>query len=117
MTAVTTAVIGLGFLLFPNTIVNLFIDKPLDNGSIFIRFLGSSLIGYSFLNLYASMYDRLALVKANLVGNFATLAVAFLVSVLGVISGALNKRGILIVLLHLIFGAGFGYYLYKLKKS
>ncbi len=61
------------------------------------------------------MYDQLILVKANLVGNFATLAIAFLISVIGVISGALNINGLLIILLHLIFGIGFGYYLYKLK--
>lgn len=88
----------------------------MTDGSIFVRFLGSSLIGYSFLNLYASMYNRLELVKANLVGNFATLFIAFVLSIVGLVAGSLNKYGTLIMVLHAIFGAGFGYYLYKLNK-
>lgn len=117
ITAFTTAVIGLSFIFLPETMVNFFLTDPIGHGSIFVRFLGSSLVGYSFLNAYASMYNHLELVKPNLAGNFATLSVAFVLSVVGMVTGSLNKNGILIVLLHLTFGAGFGWYLYRLQRA
>jgi hypothetical protein len=117
ITALTTAVIGLSFILLPVTMVNFFLADPISSGAIFVRFLGSSLVGYSFLNAYASMYNHLYLVKANLIGNFATLTIAFALSIIGVVSGSLNKSGLLIVALHLVFGAGFGWYLYRLKRA
>ncbi len=63
------------------------------------------------------MYNQLALVKANLVGNFATLVIASVLSITGLVFGSLNKYGILIMLMHLSFGATFGYYLIKLRKK
>jgi hypothetical protein len=116
ITSLVTFIIGAAFLFLPVTIVNLFLIDPIGSGDIFIRFLGSSLIGYSCLNYYTSRYKNLDILIANMTGNFVTLFIASVLSVIGLLDGSLNKNGVLILILHLVFGSGFGYYIYRLKS-
>jgi len=116
MTAVVTALIGASLLFFPLTVANIFLTHSMDEGAIFVRFLGSSLVGYSYLNWYTAHYDQFLVMRATIIGNFSTLSIALLVSILGVVGGVLNLQGLLIVALHLVFASGFGYYLLRLIK-
>lgn len=119
-TAAVTAVIGSTLLVFPGCIATFFLTHPAQGSDIFIRFLGSSLVGYSYLNWFTAHFDNLHTMRATLIGNFSTLFIALVVSVWGVLDHTLKATGIFIILLHLSFAAGFGFYLHKVvtrKKS
>ena len=116
MTAIATALIGAAMLLLPLTIANIFLTHSMNEGAIFVRFLGSSLVGYSYLNWYTAHYDHFMVMRATIIGNVSTLCIALVVSIIGVISGVLNVWGLLIVALHLVLVIGFGYYLLRLTK-
>ena len=109
--AVITGAIGLVLILFPALIANLFLPNPAHGTDIFIRFLGSSLIGYTYLNWFTAKYNLS--VRATLIGNFATLFIALVISLIGVLDHSLKTTGWAIVLLHLMFAAGFGWFLFK----
>lgn len=115
-TVCATSIIGLTLLLFPHFVANFFLPMPAHGADIFIRFLGSTLIGYTYLNYYTSTDDHLKTARPTLVGNLSTLFIAFIVSLIGVLDHNLKSTGWLIVLLHLTFAAGFGWYLYKFEK-
>jgi hypothetical protein len=117
LTAVVTFVIGLTLAVDPGFVENFFVSVPSHGGDIFIRFLGSSLIGYTYLNWYTSGLDHILDMRATLIGNLSTLTVAFFMSLFAVMSGTLNSKGWLIVLLHLTFGVGFGFYTYEIRHS
>jgi Na+-driven multidrug efflux pump len=119
LTACVTSVIGLTLLFFPHFVANLFLPLPVHGSDIFLRFLGSTLIGYTYLNIYTSIDEHLETARPTLIGNFSTLSIAFLVSLIGVLDHSLKSTGWLIVLLHLSFGSGFAWFAYKnnnLKK-
>jgi hypothetical protein len=116
LAACVTGVIGLTLLLFPAFIENFFVNAPSHGGDIFIRFLGSALIGYTYLNWYTSKLERLVDMRATLVGNLSTLLVAFVISLVAVLTGPLNSKGWLIVLLHGVFAVSFAWYLYELWR-
>jgi Na+-driven multidrug efflux pump len=113
ITAVTTAIIGATLILFPSFIANLFLPNTDHMADIFIQFVGSSLIGYTYLNWFTARHDKFEQVHAALIGNFSTLLIAFIISLIGVISGGLKEMGWLIVALHFTFGTGFGFFLKK----
>ena len=117
LTAITTAVIGTVFIIAPFQVTNIFVDQLGREALMFMRFLGSSLVGYSYLNWQTAKLNKLQAMHATLVGNFATLCIALLLSIIGVVSQDLNLYGLLIVALHLVFASGFGYYLLKLRRS
>jgi hypothetical protein len=111
-TAAITAGIGLVLLVFPSFIANFFLAKPGHGEDIFIRFLGSSLIGYTYLNWFTTTDGQRSL-RATLIGNFSTLCIALIISVAGVINHTLKATGLFIVLLHVTFVSGFGWFLYR----
>ena len=116
-TSLTTFIIGSGFLLAPLFVTNIFLRVPMEQGSIFARFLGSALMGYSYLNWATARYNRSDSREATLIGNLATLSIALVLSILAMVNSTFNSKGILIVLLHLIFAGGFAYYLNKKLTS
>lgn len=116
ITAFTTALIGASFIIAPFQLTNVFVDNLGREALMFIRFLGSSLVGYSYLNWQTAKLNKLQAMRATLVGNFATLCIALLLSIIGVLTKDLNLYGLLIVALHLAFASGFGYFLLKSNK-
>jgi Na+-driven multidrug efflux pump len=113
ITVCATSLIGLTVLLFPHFVANFFLPSPARGTDIFIRFLGSTLIGYTYLNFYTSTDSHLSTARPTLIGNLSTLSIAFLVSLIGVLDHSLKSTGWLIVLLHLAFGSGFAWFTYK----
>jgi hypothetical protein len=116
LAACTTLAIGLMLILMPGFVEDFFVAAPDHGGDIFIRFLGSALLGYSYLNWYTAQLKRLEDMRATFVGNLSTLTVAFVISLVAVLDGTLNARGWLIVLLHFGFGAGFAVFTFKVRR-
>ncbi|MDQ5972264.1 MAG: hypothetical protein QG553_423 [Patescibacteria group bacterium] len=117
LTASATAVIGPTLLLFPGFINELFVVSPAHGSDIFIRFLGSALIGYTYLNWYSAHYSKTTSIHPTLVGNFSTLSIALILSIIAVLNGSLKASGWAIVLLHLVFASGFGWFLWRLRPD
>lgn len=113
ITAITTGIIGTILILLPSFIANFFLPGTDHSADIFIQFVGSSLIGYTYLNWFSTKNTDAKQVHATLIGNFSTLLIAFIISLIGVLDGDLKTTGWLIVALHFTFGAGFGWYLKK----
>lgn len=101
LTAVVTAVIGVGLLLRPDIILTWFI--PDAHGDFFIRFIGSALLGYSTLNWLASRSDDLTTYRIALDANLMTLSIATALSSIGVITGVVEQFGWLLIGEHVIF--------------
>jgi hypothetical protein len=116
LTACTTGIIGLTLVVMPSFIANLFLPNTDHAADIFIRFLGSSLIGYTYLNWQTAKNTDASQVRATLIGNFSTLFIAFVLSLIGVLAGDLKAAGLAIVALHGVFGSGFGWYLWRATR-
>lgn len=115
LTAGTTLLISLVLVTMPGFVENYFVSSPSHGGDIFIRFLGSALIGYTYLNWHTSKLDSVEAMQATFLGNLSTLTIAFFISLSAVITGTLNPKGLFIVLLHFTFAVGFGFYTFKVR--
>lgn len=117
ITALVTLAIGITLIVFPMTVETLFVTNSSPSSDVFIQFLGSSLIGYAYLNWYTAKLSHLEIMVATLIGNLSTLVIATLLSLIALQSGALNQNGFLILLLHVTFALGFGYFALIAKKG
>jgi hypothetical protein len=113
LTACTTGLIGATLLIMPSFIADFFFAATDHTVDIFIQFVGSSLIGYTYLNWQTAKASHPGQLHATLIGNFSSLFIAWIVSLAGVLNGTLKATGWFIVALHFVFGIGFAYFLSK----
>lgn len=116
LTALTTGVIGLLFSLWPHFVATFFLVQVNHDSNVFIRYLGSSLLGYSALNWFSSKQTPIVL-RPVLWGNGISLALATVISSLDLINHVVKPTGWLILLLHVGFGSGFAAYLYQQQRA
>ena len=100
-----TAVIGLVLLLWPEWILKWFI--PGATGVFFVRFIGSALLGYATLNVLSSKVNNYDIRRIAIDANLVTLTVALILSVVGVVSGAITHDQLLLIGEHVVFVTGF----------
>lgn len=100
-TAIITAGIGLVLLFWPQQILSLFI--PSNGEDFFIRFIGSALLGYSTLNYLSSRSTQRRIHEIAMEANIVTLAVATVISIVGVASQTITHFGGLLIAQHVIF--------------
>ncbi len=94
-------------LFFPGDVTNIFLNDPIRaSGLFFIRFAGTSLLGFSVLNFYAVNKDRSLLRLAALI-NVTSLAPATVLSFWTYSFDYIDKFQRLIVLEHTFFLTGF----------
>lgn len=106
--AIATLVIGLITLFAPEEIVRIF--DGYDPGNYhFVRFIGTALIGFAVTNWLYSFFQETKVVLPAIYGNVASLALAIIVDVVGLIAGVLASAAWLILLLHAIFLVAFLY--------
>lgn len=103
-----TAILGLSLMLFPTPIVTYFDGGLMPNTVHFVRFLGTALLGYGVLNWLMSSVAGFAAWRATLYANLTSLILASLIDIIAISEGELNRRGWLILLLHIGFTIGFG---------
>jgi hypothetical protein len=114
--AVVCLCLGLPILLVPEFIYSIF-GVALGAGGIFAaREYGASLMGNLMLTWFSQnspeSETRWAIILALCVYD----AIGFLVTLIAIISGALNPLAWLIVLVYLFFTLGFGYFLLLKEK-
>lgn len=112
----TTACLGIGLLFFPEPTTSIFLNQPIEaSGLFFIRFAGTSLLGFSVLNFYTANKEYSLLKLAALI-NVTSLAPATVLSLRTYGTGYIDKFQWLIVLEHVFFLTGFLLCWFQLKN-
>lgn len=107
LSGLTTLILGLGLLTSPQWVTNIFVNDPISaNGIFFIRFAGTSLLGFSVLNFYA--FDKShELLRLAAITNIASLAPATIIAIWTYQHYSIDKFRWLIIVEHLFFLSGF----------
>jgi hypothetical protein len=111
--AIVCLAFGILLLIIPDTLISLF-GATLSAAGIFTaREYGSSLFGNLFICWFAKDAAESDARRAIILGLFVYDLIAFVMTLITVISGVLNPLGWLIVFVYLFFTLGFGYFLVK----
>jgi hypothetical protein len=102
---------GILLLAVPDKLLSIFGATLSDGGMFTAREYGSSLFGNLFLCWFARNAGESDARKAIILALFVYDLIAFIMTVITVISGVLNPLGWLIVFVYLFFTVGFGYFL------
>jgi hypothetical protein len=113
--AIATLVIGLITLFAPEEIIRIF--DGYDPGNYhFVRFIGTALIGFAVTNWLYSFFKEMKVVLPAIYGNVASLALAIIVDVIGLLAGVLASAAWLILMLHAVFLVAFLYSIRLIRR-
>lgn len=112
--AVVVIVFGIGFVLMPQSLGAIYAMSLDPSGALMARLFGTAFIFEAIVlwlarNAPASDPTIRAIVTAVAVSN----AIGFVVTLLATLSGVWNALGWLPVLLYLVFGLAFAYFLFS----
>jgi hypothetical protein len=103
---------GLGFLLAPGAMANLY-GVPTDPAANLIgQFFGVCLIAIGMLTWFARSVSDAKAQRAIMQALFIGDVLGLIVALMGMLSGVLNTLGWLTVALYLILSLGYGYFLF-----
>jgi hypothetical protein len=109
--AIVCLCLGIPILIIPNFIYSIF-GASLTVGGVFAaREYGASMMGNLMLTWFARNSQESEARWAIILALFVYDAFGFFVTLLAIISGALNPLAWMIVVLYLFLALGFGYYL------
>jgi hypothetical protein len=115
--AIVCLCLGIPILIVPNFIYSIF-GASLTVGGVFAaREYGASMMGNLMLTWFARNSQESEARWAIILALFVYDAFGFFVTLLAIISGALNPLAWLIVALYLLLALGFGYFLIPGRKS
>jgi hypothetical protein len=114
--AIVCLCLGIPILIVPNFIYSIF-GASLTVGGVFAaREYGASMMGNLMLTWVARNSQESEARWAIILALFVYDAFGFFVTLLAIISGALNPLAWLIVVIYLFFAVGFGYFLILKRK-
>jgi hypothetical protein len=114
--AIVCLCLGIPILIVPNFIYSIF-GASLTVGGVFAaREYGASMMGNLMLTWFARNSQESEARWAIILALFVYDAFGFFVTLLAIISGALNPLAWLIVALYLFLALGFGYFLIPRRK-
>lgn len=116
LAAITTFVLGVAIIIVPQLIILWFEGYSPDNYH-FVRFVGTALVGFAVTNWLYSKFHDLAAVLPAIYGNITSLGMAILTDLIGIGFGTLSRAAWLILALHIVFAAAFGYCVLLIKKT
>lgn len=115
--AIVCLCFGISVLIVPNFIYSIF-GASLTAGGVFAaREYGASMMGNLMLTWFARNSQESETRWVIILALFVYDAFGFVVTLLAIITGALNPLAWLIVLIYLFFTLGFGYFLIKREKT
>jgi hypothetical protein len=111
LAAILSFLFGLGFMLFPSSLVTLYNVELNDAGRLIAQLYGATLFGFGLLNWFAREFADGEAQRALLTANLLTTTLGFLFSLFGQLGGVagVNALGWSTVLLYLLLALGFGY--------
>jgi hypothetical protein len=114
--AIVCLCLGIPILLVPNFIYSIF-GATLAAGGVFAaREYGASMMGNLMLTWFARNSQESEARWAIILALFVYDAIGFVVTLIAILSGALNSIGWLVVVLYLFLALGFGYFLLPKRK-
>jgi len=115
--AIVCLCLGIPILVVPNFVYSIF-GATLAAGGVFAaREYGASMMGNLMLTWFARNSQESEARWAIVLALFVYDAVGFVVSLIAILSGAINPLGWLVVVLYLLLALGFGYFLLPKQKS
>ncbi len=115
--AIVCVCLGIPILLVPNFIYSIF-GATLAAGGVFAaREYGASMMGILMLTWFSRNSQESDARWAIILALFVYDAIGAIVTLVAIISGALNVLGWLVVALYLFLALGFGYFLLPGRKS
>ena len=115
--AIVCLCLGIPILVVPNFVYSIF-GATLAAGGVFAaREYGASMMGNLMLAWFARNSQESEARWAIVLALFIYDAVGFVVSLIAILSGAINPLGWLVVALYLLLALGFGYFLLPKRKS
>jgi len=108
--AVVAALFGLGFALAPERVVALYGATLTPAGVVVGRILGSSLIAIAIIFWASREQQGADVLRAVLIAGLVANALDLLIMLHATLSGIVSGLGWASVLLHILLGAGFGYF-------
>jgi hypothetical protein len=109
--AIVCLAFGILLLAVPDRLLSIFGATLSDGGIFTAREYGSALFGNLFICWFAKDAAESDARKAIILGLFVYDLIAFIMTLLTVISGVLNPLGWSIVFIYLFFTVGFGYFI------
>lgn len=106
LTAAVLLIFGIVLIFFPSLVLLLFKDVQTNVAVMFMRFLGASLAGHSYMNWEAGRHDAYLLRPVYLM-NIIALVLAVFMDMWAVFMDMFTLLGILIFVMHLLFLIGF----------
>jgi hypothetical protein len=114
--AIVCLCLGIPILIVPNFIYSIFGASLAVGGVFAAREYGASMMGNLMLTWFARNSQESEARWAIILALFVYDAFGFFVTLLAIISGALNPLAWLIVVLYLFLALGFGYFLIPRRK-
>jgi len=109
--AIVCLCLGIPILLVPHFIYSIFGATLTDGGAFTAREYGAAMIGILMLTWFARNSPESEARWAIVLALFVYDALGFVVTLIAIISGALNPLAWMIVVLYLFLALGFGYFL------
>ena len=103
---------GVGMLLAPKMLASNFGVSLDEGGILFGRSLGALLLGLGTIN-WLSRDKSLQNLKPVLYGNLVVQVLTGVIDFMGVQSGTLNSSAWVGIIIHILLGGGFAYFLYS----
>lgn len=109
--AIVALCLGIPLLLVPEFLYSIFGGTLASGGVFAAREYGASMMGILMLTWFTRNSHKSDARWAIILALFVYDAVGVVITLIALISGALNPLGWLIVVLYLFFALGFGYFL------
>jgi hypothetical protein len=114
--AIVCLCFGIPILLVPHFIYSIFGASLTDGGAFVAREYGAAMIGILMLTWFARNSPESEARWAIILALFVYDALGFVVTLIAILSGALNPLAWLVVVLYLLLALGFGYFLIPKRK-
>ena len=109
--AIVCIVFGLGFVILPSFVMNLY-DVNLGEGGVYMtRLLGQAFILLSLLLWLVRSTEETATRRAFALAVFVGDLIGFIITLQGQLAGSVNALGWVTVIIYLVLALGFGYFL------
>ena len=110
LNGVVLVLFALGLLLMPTALLDLFGFGSGVTAKLLGQLVGVELLANGLLSIFAMDVKEYSMRRALTLSFFIADGIGFIVSVGGVLSGAMNALGWVIVLVYLLLAVGFGYF-------
>ena len=115
--AIVCISLGVPILISPDFVYSIFGASLSAGGAFAAREYGASLVGNMLLTWFAKNAQESETKRAIILAMCAYNTIGFIITLFANLSGILSPMGWMAFAIYLFFAVGFGYFLFKEKKS